>query len=203
MAVWAYVCRSCESDPPAAWYVAASVIAEMPPGTRIVRVKVSGQWRCAVVDSTRRQSVEQMLVRDAIASSDDDCPACRDRPAGRDHSLNGRGAEAADLAPEASGVSPRAAPEKPAAASGTVQAAALTLEGRRLVVVLVPMELMRSPAEADMAIEALASSFGGVPVVLMAQHQDGAPRYYGDAALVRLLGDIPLDSMPWAEYRLR
>jgi hypothetical protein len=126
MAVWAYVCRSCDNDPPAAWYVVASVIAEMPPRTRIVRVSVGGQWRCAVVDSTRPQSVEQTLVRDAIASSEDDCPACRDRPAGRERSLNGRGAEAAGLAPEASGVWPRAAPEKPAAASGTVQAAALT-----------------------------------------------------------------------------
>jgi hypothetical protein len=65
------------------------------------------------------------------------------------------------------------------------------------------MDLMRSPAEADMAIEALAPSFGGVPVVLMAQHEDGAPSCCGDAALVRLLGDIPLQSMPWAEYRLR
>jgi hypothetical protein len=86
MAVWAYVCRSCEGEPPAAWYVAASAIAEMPPRTRIVRVKVGGQWRCAVVDRSRAESVEQMLVRDAIASGEDDCPACRERPAGQEAS---------------------------------------------------------------------------------------------------------------------
>lgn len=52
-------------------------------------------------------------------------------------------------------------------------------QGRQLVVVVVAMDLLRSAGEADMAIETLAPSFGGVPVVLMAQEEEGSPHYYG------------------------
>jgi hypothetical protein len=94
----------------------------------------------------------------------------------------------------------RAAPSSPRAPSRTVQAAAIALTGRRLVVVLVSMDLVRNVGEADLAIETLVPDFGGVPVVLMAQEDDGSPRYYGEAELVDLLDGLPIERMPWKEY---
>lgn len=82
----------------------------------------------------------------------------------------------------------------------TVQAAEISLQGHQFVVVLVPMPLVTSPGEADMAIDDLQPYFEGVPVVLMAQKEDGSPYYYGDSQLVDMLADIPIEKMPWKEY---
>jgi hypothetical protein len=51
-----------------------------------------------------------------------------------------------------------------------------------------------------MSIETLSAGFGGVPIVLMAQKEDGTPGYYGDGDLVRLLRDVPIDKMPWKQF---
>jgi hypothetical protein len=37
----------------------------------------------------------------------------------------------------------------------------------------------------------------------MAQSENGSPNYYGDRDLVELLEDVPIDKMPWKEYRTR
>jgi len=201
MAVWAYVCHSCEDDPPARWYASAALLAEMPTPTRIIRVKVGSEWRCAIVeDRDQPVAVEQMLVRDAIVSSEDDCPACRQQLAARVRSAPDAVVEGTRQSPEPGVGSARTASAKLRASSGTVQAAAISLQGTQLVVVVVAMDLLRSAGEAGMAIETLAPSFGGVPVVLMAQEEDGSPCYYGDAELVRLLRSIPLERMPWREF---
>jgi hypothetical protein len=81
-----------------------------------------------------------------------------------------------------------------------VQAAAISLQGVNFAVVLVGEDLLKSPGEADMAIERLEPVFGGVPVLLMAQNEKGSPTYYGDQDLVRSMADIPIDRMSWKEY---
>lgn len=82
-----------------------------------------------------------------------------------------------------------------------VQAAAISLLGRKFAVVLAQLDLIHNSGEADMAIDTLQPKFGGVPVVLMAQKEDGTPVYYGDQDLVRSLEDLPIDKMPWKEYQ--
>jgi hypothetical protein len=81
-----------------------------------------------------------------------------------------------------------------------IQAAAISLQGVNFAIALVNMDLLKSHGEADMAIERISPGFAGVPVVLMAQKEDGSPVYYGDEDLVRSLADIPIDKMPWKEY---
>ena len=81
-----------------------------------------------------------------------------------------------------------------------IQAAAISLAGRNFVIVLSPMTLLDSAGEADMTIDTLQPKFGGVPVVLMAQKDDGTPRYFGEQDLVEMLADVPVDQMPWQEY---
>jgi hypothetical protein len=51
-----------------------------------------------------------------------------------------------------------------------------------------------------MSIDSLSAGFGGIPIILMAQKEDGSPVYYGDEDLVRLLQDVPIEKMPWKEY---
>ncbi len=84
-----------------------------------------------------------------------------------------------------------------------VQAAAISLQGKNFAVVLVQLELVHNSGEADMAIDTLQPKFGGVPVVLMAQKEDGTPVYYGDRDLVRSLENVPVEKMPWKEYHLK
>ena len=81
-----------------------------------------------------------------------------------------------------------------------IQAAAISLQGVNFAIAVVDMDLLNTHGEADMAIERISPSFAGVPVVLMAQKEDGSPVYYGDADLVRSLADVPIDKMPWKEY---
>lgn len=83
-----------------------------------------------------------------------------------------------------------------------VQAAAISLQGSNFMVVLVNMDLIRQSGEADLAIDSLQSNFGNSPVVLMAQTENGSPTYYGDADLTELLRDVPIDKMPWKDYKV-
>ncbi len=53
-----------------------------------------------------------------------------------------------------------------------------------------------------MAIDSMQPKFGGAPVVLMAQRDDGSPVYFGDANLVKDLQEIPVDEMPWKVYSI-
>ena len=82
------------------------------------------------------------------------------------------------------------------------QAAAIAIGGAQFVVVAVGMELIDNTGEADMAIDTLVPKFGGAPVVLMAQREDGTPRYYGDANHVESLRGVPVAEMPWKSYNV-
>ena len=84
-----------------------------------------------------------------------------------------------------------------------VQAAAISLQGQNFAVVLAQLDLIHNPGEADLAIDTLQPKFGGVPVILMAQKEDGTPVYYGEQDLVQLLEDLPVDKMPWKEYQFK
>jgi len=83
-----------------------------------------------------------------------------------------------------------------------VQAAAISLADRQFVIVVVGLDLVERPGEADMAVDRLSAGFGGVTVVLMAQRDNGSPVYYGEQDIVASLRDLPLEEMPWKEYHL-
>jgi hypothetical protein len=190
MAVWAYECRSC--PPGSTWWVSRTRIDEVAPTTKVLRVQVGTEWRCAIVDRSQAVAVEQQLLHEAIASDPVDCPECVAAPAAEpdDDSVRlrqGYGGQDGELAPEAG-------------AGTTVQAAAISLAGHRLLVVLVPMHLVESAGEAEMLVTDLRPRFGGVDVVLMGQDEDGSPRYHGDAELLVLLAGVPVDRLPWKVY---
>ncbi|MBX9605386.1 MAG: hypothetical protein K2Y51_04135 [Gammaproteobacteria bacterium] len=183
MAEWAYPCRPCDRSPAPTWFVAAARLADLPAHVTVLRVQEGEDWVCAVVDRSAPVAVDGQLLREAYASDAEDCPACRER------------------------AEPPAPPARTEAASAAgsgreVQAAALSVQGERMVVVLVGMDLLDAAGEAALAIETLEARFGGVPVVLMAQLEDGSPRYFGPAPLLVLLEGLPLEKMPWKTYAL-
>lgn len=202
MSAWAYRCHPCvegEAD----WFVSQLDAEQLGLDVRIVRVRVGRDWKCAVLDRTQAVVVENQLLRDVIASDEVDCPPCAELLA---TATSTPIAGTADLAPSAGSIadSPDSQPcsthiehRKHAV---KVQAAAIALRGHQFVVVVSQMKLVASPGEADMAIDDLRPYFGGVPVVLLAQQDDGSPSYYGDSQLVELLAGIPIDKMPWKEY---
>ena len=81
-----------------------------------------------------------------------------------------------------------------------IQGAAISLGGVNFVITIVDMTLVTTHGEADMSIDSLSAGFGGIPIILMAQKDDGSPVYYGDEDLLRLLQDVPIEKMPWKEY---
>ena len=176
MAIWAYECRPCAGK--GVWLVSRAAVDVLPAEVHTLRVKVGSEWRCATVNRGRPVEVEAMLLREAVASDLQDCPECASPPA----------AEAGHGAGRA------------AATQVQVQAAAVSIQGRRMLVVLVPLSLVRSAGEADMLIADLRPRFGNVDLLLMGQDEDGAPHYHGEAGLVRLLADVPIDKMPWKSY---
>lgn len=185
MAAWAYECQSAAEEDER-WLVACLAVDSMPDMPSIVRVHVGDEWRCARVDRTRRLEVQAMLLHDVIASNAEDCPGCAEPPlTSADEARPGEAA----------------ARSEPAVGGGRqVQAAAISMHEHQFVVVLVELELIRNPGEADMAIADLRPRFGDVDLVLMGQHEDGTPQYHGDATLLQMLSQVPVDRMPWKSY---
>lgn len=161
------------------WWVARIRIDEVASATNVLQVKVDTQWCCAIVDRSQAVAVDEQLVRDAIAADPADCPDCVPAPA-------------AAPVPEVG--------EQGAAT--TVLAAAISLAGRHVMVVLVPLPVVQSPGEAEMLVADLRPRFGGVDVVLMGQDDDARPHYHGDDALLEMLAGVPVDRMPWKDYPL-
>ena len=181
MATWAYECRPCSGSNDL-WLVARERVDELPAGVTILRVKTGSGWACAVLNRSHLVEADAMLLREAVASDLHDCPEC--------------------APPRVADPAPAANPE-PATHGSTgapLQAAAISLLGHQMLVVLVGLNVVQNPGEADMLSADLRARFGGVGVVLMGQHEDGTPQYHGDAALVQHLADVPIDQMPWKTY---
>lgn len=198
MSTWAYRCRPC-AEGQADWFVAALDVERLPADVKIVRVKVGSEWKCALLDRSQRATVQESLLRSVIASDEVDCPECAEMLATAE--------EASSVEQPADAGSGSAEPSNTATGGGRagsvkVQAAAIALQGIQFVVVAVPMNLVASPTEADMAIVEMQPYFGNVPIVLMAQNDDDSPRYHGPGPLLEMLEGVPLEKMPWKEYSL-
>ena len=194
MSTWAYRCCSPE-EARADWFVSQLDVERLRPDVQIVRVQVGAEWKCALLDRTQPVAVEDSLLRAVIASDEADCPQCAAM-------LAATFAPADDVLgdDDARPPAPSSAVNASSERSVTVQAAEISLQGHSFMVVVVPMSFVVSPGEADMAIEDLQPYFGGMPIVLMAQQEDGSPSYYGDHQLVEQMADIPIDTMLWKEY---
>ena len=186
MSAWAYRCHPCvegEAD----WFISQLDVERLGPDVQIVRVRVGRDWKCALLDRTQAVVVDNQLLRNVIVSDEADCPECAEMlaiatstpSAGATESVTPGGSTSDSL--DAQPASPNFASRQHAS---KVQAAAIS-SAAPVRGCPQPDALVASPGEADMAIEDLRPYFGGVPVVLMAQKDDGSPRYHGAASWCR------------------
>jgi hypothetical protein len=79
------------------------------------------------------------------------------------------------------------------------QGAVIKEQGQTFGIAVVKRSVLES-TDRDKAQFYFASVFG-VPTVLMAQDLRGRPRFYGRPDIVRFLSRIPIQAIPWREYR--
>lgn len=190
MAVWAYACHECAGTA-RQWFVDKLWTDQLPATTVRLHVQFEGQWHCAVVNRDRPVEIEGHLVRRAEAAEPGDCQECEHLTSEDQESAVGPPDEPPAAAPAAQPAH-RSLPE--------VLAAAISIQGQQLVVVLAPASLVDSPGEAQMYSADLSARFGGAPIVLLGQYEDGGATWHGDASLIALVRDLPVDTMPWKPY---
>jgi hypothetical protein len=84
-----------------------------------------------------------------------------------------------------------------------MQGALIREQGVRFAVVVVKSHVLANRRQSKGLIEDLSPTFGGVPVVLMAEGAFGRARYFGRPDLVRFLSRISPASIPWREFDIR
>lgn len=82
-----------------------------------------------------------------------------------------------------------------------VQGAVIREQGQTFAVVVVQPHVLQNQVEAAQMIRSFVPVFG-VPVVLMAQNNRGAPTYYGRRDIARFMSSVPLHAVPWREYTI-
>jgi hypothetical protein len=83
----------------------------------------------------------------------------------------------------------------------TFQGAIVKEQGVTFAIVIVKKSVIDNHAEAGRAIISFQPYFPGLPVVLMAQDHRGVPTYYGRNDIAKFLASVPLQAIPWKEYR--
>jgi len=82
------------------------------------------------------------------------------------------------------------------------QGALVKEQGVTFGVLIVKRHVLGNKAECERLRRSFATVFGGVPIILMAQDSRGVPTYQGRSDIVRFLAKVPLEAIPWMEYRL-
>ncbi|MEZ4271049.1 MAG: hypothetical protein R3C68_06340 [Myxococcota bacterium] len=85
----------------------------------------------------------------------------------------------------------------------SIEGAVIKEQGVTFAVVVVKSSVVQSQATASRTSASLSPSFGGIPVVLMAQDCRGKPTYWGRRDLARFLANLPIAAIPWRRYDLR
>ena len=82
------------------------------------------------------------------------------------------------------------------------QGAVIKEQGVTFAVVVVKMHVINNASEAQRAIHSFNPIFPGLPIILMAQDSSGIPTYYGRTDIVKFMASVPIDAVPWKEYRV-
>lgn len=82
------------------------------------------------------------------------------------------------------------------------QGAVIKEQGVTFAVAIVKRSVLDTPSRREEAVHAFSGLFDGLPVVLMAQDSRGIPTYWGRQDLSGFMADVPLEAVPWHEYRV-
>jgi len=83
-----------------------------------------------------------------------------------------------------------------------IQGAVVREQGVTFAVVSVKPMVVNNRARADETVAAMQVTFGGLPVVLMAQSAGGCPTFYGRQDIARFLSSVPISALPWKWYSI-
>lgn len=86
--------------------------------------------------------------------------------------------------------------------TGTVLKEDIRGRNTTFAVVVVARTVVHDREAAAKTAHDFQSVFPGLPVVLMAQDNNGLPIYVGRPDLVWFLADVPIKRIPWKEYTL-
>ena len=82
------------------------------------------------------------------------------------------------------------------------EGAVIKEQGVTFAVAIVKRSVLDSPSRREEAARVFSGLFDGLPVVLMAQDSRGVPTYWGRPDLTRFMANVPLEAVPWSEYRV-
>lgn len=82
------------------------------------------------------------------------------------------------------------------------QGALIKEQGITFGIVVVKPHVLRNPSKAESMRRLGTQAFGLVPIVLMAQDSRGIPTYSGRKDIVHFLSTVPIQAIPWHEYKL-
>lgn len=82
------------------------------------------------------------------------------------------------------------------------QGALIKEQGVPFGIVIVKPHVLHNPSEAESMRRFGTQAFGLVSIVLMAQDSRGTPTYSGRKDIVNFLSKVPIQAIPWREYKL-
>jgi hypothetical protein len=82
------------------------------------------------------------------------------------------------------------------------QGAVIKEQGQTFAVIVAKSHVLQNRTSISDAIRTFSPTFGGMPVVLMAQDSRGRPTYFGRPDIARFLSRTPLGAIPWKEYAI-
>lgn len=83
-----------------------------------------------------------------------------------------------------------------------ITGAVIKEQGVTFAIVSVKPYILRYTATAVQARRNFSAFFPNMPIILMAQTPEGAPRYVGRKDIVDFLNTIRINQIPWKQYKV-
>jgi hypothetical protein len=83
-----------------------------------------------------------------------------------------------------------------------VEGAVLKEQGVTFAIVVVKSHVLNTNGQCEDARSSFRSIFPGVPIILMAQNNQGTPTYQGRRDIVQFLSRVHVSQIPWKRYTI-
>jgi hypothetical protein len=83
-----------------------------------------------------------------------------------------------------------------------IKGSVIAVKGVTFAIVVMKIRVVESQEQTNDALKLLSSVFPGVPTVIMALDDRGAPKYRGPQEIIDLLENINISLIPWKMYKV-
>jgi hypothetical protein len=84
-----------------------------------------------------------------------------------------------------------------------IHGAVIQEKGVNFAVVVVQPQVLANRAGVQKTVDGLKPIFSGLPIVLMAQNENGKPVFCGRSDLVEFLAGLTVQQIPWQRYEVQ